>query len=350
MSLYSLPPLIGSLLAICIGLFVFRKNPRSPVNQAFTIFTISIFGWQFGYAIVYSLKDPQAAMLGTRFACASAAFTAPAFYHLVVSYLKLSKEKLLLSLSYLVTIGFFFGFIFTRYFMAEPYKFFWGYYSHAGPWSNFYLVIFFLIFGRGFYLLYKAYLNRKSYSHVEANRIVYLFIACLIALLGAIDYIQKYNVEFYPFGWMFEIGFVLITAYAITKHHLMDIDVVIRKTAVYSVLTAILSGILLSIVFLVSLLFQGIIGHSPVWAAILAIFIISLIFQPLRDRIQAFIDKLFFKGSYDYRETLRKISQSSVSAIALDKLINSVKMQLKNTFKTKKVSFYLFKSGDYYKT
>ncbi len=345
MSVYSLPPLIGSLLAISIGLFVIHKNPKSAINQAFAIFAISIFGWQFGYAIVYSLKNPQAAMLGTRIACAFATLTAPAFYHLVVSYLKLSKEKLFLILSYLISTGFFFGFIFTRYFIAEPYKFFWGHYSHAGPWHNFYLIIFFIIFGRGFYLLYKAYLNRKNYSHVEANRIAYLFIAYLIALLGAIDYIQKYNVEFYPFGWMFEIGFALITAYAITKHHLMDIDIVIRKTAIYSILTAILSGILLSIVFLASLLFHGIIGHSSIWAAILAIFIISIIFQPLRNKIQDFIDKMFFKKEYEYRVALKDLSQSWVSISDINQLTKSAAFRVKEVLKAKSAKIYLVDGG-----
>ena len=338
----SIPTFIGSLSALLIGLFVYTRNPKSPVNLAYGLFCLSLFGWLFGYTLVYSATEPLAAMFGTRIACAFAAFTAPAFYHLVISYLKKKGEEKFVYLSYLITFVFFLLFIFTNYLLTTPYKYSWGYYSHASTFHPLYLAVFFGIFIRGLFLLYRSYLNRKKLSPLEATRTVYIFTAYLIALLGAADYIQKYGIDIYPFGWLFEVGFAIITAYAILQHRFLDIEIVIKRTAVYSILTALLTGLFVSLILIGQQLFGGITGYNSFWVGILAAFTISLIFQPLRTKIQRGIDGLFFKGKYDYRDILKNLSRTSASIINLDKLINLTSTKVSEALKPDKVSFYLW--------
>src|SRR3989338_10428446 len=94
-------------------------------------------------------------------------------------------------------------------------------------------------------------------------------------------------------------------------------------------------------IFLGEVLFRKIMGYSSMWAAIPAIFVIALIFQPLRDRIQKFIDKIFFKGEYNYRHTLKSLSQSLGSIVELNQLLGFVTGNVSDTLKTEKVSIYL---------
>ena len=121
----------------------------------------------------------------------------------------------------------------------------------------------------------------------------------------------------------------------------MDIEIVIRKTAIYSILTLLLTGILLSFVILGEMFFRGIIGYNSVWPAILAVFIIAGIFQPLKNRIQTVIDRLFFKGKYDYRTTLRNLSQKLGTIIELDQLLGYVSQNITDTLKVDQASVYL---------
>ena len=316
MSINSIPTFIGSLAVLLIGLFVYFKNPKASVNFAFGLFCFSLFGWLFGYTIVYSATGSELAMMGTRIACAFAAFTAPAFYHLVISYLEKENEKRLVNLSYLLTSVFFFLFIFTNYLLATPYKYSWGYYSHANTFHPIYLAVFFGVFLRGFYLLYRAYQNRRKLSPAEATRIAYIFLAYSVALLGAVDYFQKYGVDFYPLGWVFEVGFAFIMAYAILRHRLMDIEIVIKRTAVYSILTAFLTGIFASLILIGEYVFRGLMGYSSLWPVIIGAFIVAVIFQPLREGIQFVVDSIFFRARYDYQRILAKYSYALTQPMA----------------------------------
>lgn len=242
MSINSLPTLLGSLSVLIIGSFVLSNNPKSSINIAFTLFALSLFGWLFGYTLVYSANEPGFAMFGTRIACAFAAFTAPAFYHLVIAFLNKKNEERFVYFSYLVTFGFFVLFISTKYLLATPHKYSWGYYSHANTFHPLFLLAFFGMFLRGLYLLYINYLHRKEFAHEYASKSMYFFAAYLVALFGAVDYIQKYGVDVYPFGWLFEVAFALIIAYAITKHELMDIRVVIGRGLAYGIVGIVMIG------------------------------------------------------------------------------------------------------------
>ena len=121
----------------------------------------------------------------------------------------------------------------------------------------------------------------------------------------------------------------------------MDIEIVIRKTAIYSILSAILTGILLSFIVLGEMFFRNAIGYNSIWAAILAIFVISGVFQPLREKIQRTIDKIFFKSKYDYRDILKRLNQTSSSAVDLNHLITIITKIITKTLKADKTSVLL---------
>jgi len=109
----------------------------------------------------------------------------------------------------------------------------------------------------------------------------------------------------------------------------------------YSILTALLTAILVLFVVLGEKFFRGIIRYNSIWAIIFAVFIIALIFQPLRDKIQGVVDKLFFKTKYDYRNTLKMLSHTSVSIINLDQLFTLVVKKVCETLKVNKASVYI---------
>ncbi|MBI3616507.1 MAG: GAF domain-containing protein, partial [Candidatus Omnitrophica bacterium] len=234
MSPYSIPPLIGAIFSILIGFFVLSKNRHSQNNLSFFFFCLSVFVWLFGYTIVYSTQDATLALFFCRVACAGACFTAPAFYHFSVSFLDLKKERRFVLLAYL-TMGLIASFsLVSPYFLSGTWRYYWGYYSKAGLLHPIYLVIFFGMFGRGFYLLSKEII-KGGHTRTRKLQLQYVFIAYVIALMGAIDYIPKYGVEFYPFGFTLEILFLFIVAYAILRYRLLDINVVMTRMALFAV-------------------------------------------------------------------------------------------------------------------
>lgn len=107
-------------------------------------------------------------------------------------------------------------------------------------------------------------------------------------------------------------------AISILKYRLYDIDVVINKTLVYVSLTVVLAACYLgSIVLLQSLL--PVAGDSDLAIAASTLAVAAL-FQPLRVRIQGFIDRRFYRRKYDAAQTLQEFSAHLRDQVDLDSL------------------------------
>ena len=107
---------------------------------------------------------------------------------------------------------------------------------------------------------------------------------------------------------------------AALKYRLYDIDLIINCTLVYAVLTALLAaGYLATIMALLgigSLVYQvpfrTLIGQNSTLATVAATLAMATIFNPLRRRIQSFIDRSFYRSKYDAAKTLEGFSNSGL--------------------------------------
>jgi sigma-B regulation protein RsbU (phosphoserine phosphatase) len=126
----------------------------------------------------------------------------------------------------------------------------------------------------------------------------------------------------------FTILFPASIAYSIVRHNLFDADAIIKRTVGYAVVTAIIVGayILVSIGLNV-LLGQYQIAQSRAFPIVFTLIII-LIFNPLRDRIQSLVDRIFFRKEYDYGEIVNKIGGAVTSLMDLGQILR----QMVNTF------------------
>ncbi len=98
---------------------------------------------------------------------------------------------------------------------------------------------------------------------------------------------------------------VLIMAYAIVRHRLMNLGVVFRNTTVQ--LSVILSVAALMICF--HFLFSSLLGFPTTLSALLAAGAVAGSFQPLKEKISALTDKYIFKGRYDYRKVVMEFGE-----------------------------------------
>ncbi len=118
-----------------------------------------------------------------------------------------------------------------------------------------------------------------------------------MACFGGVDYIAKFGISIYPFGYVAALGWITVVAYAIFRHNLMDVTIVIRKTAIYSIVATLITIAYFILIYIVEGLFRGFMGYKSVPWTLSVIAIFTLIFQPLKNMVQVFVDKHFFKGS-----------------------------------------------------
>jgi hypothetical protein len=107
------------------------------------------------------------------------------------------------------------------------------------------------------------------------------------------------------------VGFALLpltTAIAILKYRPYDIDRIINRTLVYASLTVTLGAVYFGGIVMVQRVFVVLTGERSTLAVVASTLLIAALFNPLRKRIQSFIDRRFYRRKYDAAKTLAGFS------------------------------------------
>ena len=125
-------------------------------------------------------------------------------------------------------------------------------------------------------------------------------------------------------------------AYAIVKYRLMDVEVLFKRGMVFTLATAAVGGLYLAM-FLMGANYMVGDEHSTI-LALLSAMVIVLLFTPIKSRIQTAIDRLFYRGRYDYRRALLAFSRDLNAHLDLDHLSSRLVERVGDTFEVEKVA------------
>jgi hypothetical protein len=140
--------------------------------------------------------------------------------------------------------------------------------------------------------------------------------------------------------------FPLSVAIAIQRTSLWDIDVLIRRTVVYAILTVFLALIYTGLVFVFGSLVRGIFNQQQNPLVIVAsTLVIAALFQPLRHGIQRLIDRRFYRRKYDAAKTLAAFNATFREEVDLNQLREQLLSVVQVTMQPTHVSLWLRESG-----
>lgn len=200
-------------------------------------------------------------------------------------------------------------------------------------------------------VLLTTYSNYRMSSPREKRQIRWLLWSLVISLVPYLIFTVLPSL----FGLNFQIANPLLgllwcsvpTSFAIAILHerLFDIDVIIRRTLIYTVLTVTLGVVYFISVLLLQWFFQLFTGqYQPPLATVLSTLTIAALFTPLRRRIQADIDQRFYRRKYDAEKMLKAFSLIVRNEVELEELTKRILDVVEETMEPQSLSLWIWKS------
>jgi len=193
-------------------------------------------------------------------------------------------------------------------------------------------------------------LMRRLYARgVERQQTKWFTYTSAVAASGAIlQYIISEPLELL---WLGGVGHALVLTglagmpismgIAITRYRLYDIDIIINRTLVYGPLTATLVALYFGGIVLLQRVFVVLTGQKSTLAVVASTLVIAALFTPLRRRIQSFIDRRFYRRTYDARKTLEAFSAKLRDETDLNALNTELVGVVRQTMQPAHVSLWL---------
>jgi signal transduction histidine kinase len=144
----------------------------------------------------------------------------------------------------------------------------------------------------------------------------------------------------YELSFPFLILIPLSYAYAISKYKLVQIDLILNRGVVYFVIGVIWAGLYLASVMALDYLLPSTVIGRPLLGALITL-IMAALFAPLKERIQALVDRAFYGGWYDYRSVIGQVSRSLSQVLDASQLVELLVNQLSATMRLRETALLL---------
>ncbi len=169
-------------------------------------------------------------------------------------------------------------------------------------------------------------------------------IISILYLVGITVYFQRANFLINPFWYLPMILILAIPismGIAIFKYRILDTEFIIKRSLVFGILTTLIAGFYLLLVYIADSIFDKYIGFNKKLITFGAIIVITFTFDFFNKKIRAFVDKQFYKNRYDYRKALLSFSGELPKILTIYELILSLKKNITEIAGIKNLSVWI---------
>lgn len=200
----------------------------------------------------------------------------------------------------------------------------------------------------------QIYRFRRVSTSMQRQQTKWVVFGILISTLGSVGILTAVSVLGLPQSpgtWGFLVGNTLLYLFsaliplsiggAIVRSKLWDIDILINKALVYGMLTALLAAVYAGLIISLQFLLGGIIKQNNDVVIVVSTLVIAALFQPLRHRLQAIIDRRFYRRKYDAAKTLEAFSATLRHEVDLSQLREHLITVVQETMQPSHVSLWM---------
>lgn len=315
---------------------------RAKIHRILALFNISVAIWGYGGFIVGIAPMGSTALLGWRFGQSGGIFIAVFFYHMICILCGLQRRIPLRS-AYLWGFFFLYFCFFTDWLFAETRFIYNVYYNDATLFYSTLVFSWLFIVCVSFFELLRFLPKTSGIKRIQTIYIIFGFLIGFIG--GSSTLIPMFGIKFPPYGNFTIPIYCLIATYAILRHQLLEIEVIIKKTLIFASLFAVVLGVFVGI----TVLTQELLAGGRLLGLAISALIIILSVRPLENFLIRITDKYLFQKKYDYKHLIRQfvdelktmvLNAHSIAQATLDFLDTSIRplksaIFLHNTFSNK---------------
>ncbi|MBI5408539.1 MAG: hypothetical protein HZA14_04145 [Nitrospirae bacterium] len=299
-------------------LFVIILFGKTKLHKIWAVMNLVVAIWGAGSFLVGQADNPEAALFGWRVGLGGATLISVFFFHTICVFGNLKRRKTLFY-AYSQAISFVILSITTdKVFTGFHLVFNSLYYNKANALYSMLYINWGIVAILGFYELYKIYIEGSGLKRAQA---LYMLIGFGTGFAGgALTLFPAFGISLYPVSNFSIPLYACIVTYAIFRYHLMDITIVFKKTAAYSLAAGILTSVFVVLVISMTKYLSDLVGITSLTITAAAAVTIAILFNPLRNRIQKIIDNIFYKKTYDYYAIIQQVSSTLTSMFDLNNI------------------------------
>lgn len=310
---------------------------KTKAARIFSLHILSILIWGIGATIIGFNKNHELAKYTIKIVSIGI-YLIPVFFYHTVLLITNKSERLPLFLIYLQSIIFIVAGLLGTLYLEPVFAFNSFYVTKTSTLYRFSFIIWLIIVSLAHLRL--IYYYRKAYPE-QKKQLFYLIGAIIGFIGGTTNFFPYLGIYVYPYGNFLIPLHSFLVSVAILKYQLLDIEIVLKKSIVYSIFIALISIVYLLTVLIMERVLQGAMGYKSTLFSILITFVLGTIIIPIKNKFQHFIDRIFFKGTQseiaEQNELLRQEVAKTEKLRSIAILASGVAHEIKNPLTVVKI-------------
>ena len=342
---------IIGLIGIFFIVFAILVRIKAPQNKSAKLFYLSSFGLAMVITMTagnYTNAPSGYGYINRILWLAAYSFTPVIFIHFTLSFIKTHNEKLRQILKILYVVSGINLFILSYFFLNATL----GESTRSIRDYVFYYDSFFRLYVVGCIVIAISiciYAYRRATDREERKRLQWLLFGFFI---GPFSFVLFWILPILLTGHslipealvlIFLTAIPLTFSIAIVKYHLMNINLIVRRSLVYSIILALIIGVYIGLSSLITLFVQNV---NPAFPSIITAVLVVFALQPIKTGIQKFVDKRFFRVEYDFREEQRKFLDDIKASVDIQSLTEKIVTQVNSLIPVDNIGFFMLSQPD----